>query len=265
MRNTFTAVDRSFFYSRILTRVRLPHDATILVVCGGDLDREMLLKCGYTHVTISNLDERLQGNEFAPFAWSFQDAESLSFPDSSFDYVIVHAGLHHCASPHRGLLEMYRVARKGALVFEARDSLLMKVGIALKRVPSYELHAVRDNSFRWGGVRNSCVPNFVYRWTEREVMKAIASYAPEAPHRIEFFYGISVPDERIPFSSTQGLRWLSTLMRGMIVLIGKALPKQGNQFAFYIPKPGEDGLFPWLRSRTEINMEYTATKTLGGW
>lgn len=225
----------------------------------------MLLKCGYLNVTISNLDERVRGDEFAPFVWSFQDAECLSFLDESFDFVIVHAGLHHCASPHRGLLEMYRVARKGILVFEARDSLLMRIGISLKRVPGYELHAVRDNDFRWGGVRNSCVPNFVYRWKEREVEKAIASYSPQAPHRVEFFYGINVPDERVPFHSVNALRWVSTLIKMLIILAGTALPKQGNQFAFYIPKPTERSLFPWLKSRTEINRQYRTSKTLGGW
>jgi ubiquinone/menaquinone biosynthesis C-methylase UbiE len=55
------------------------------------------------------------GDEFAPFSWSFQDAEQLSFEDEAFDYVFVHAGLHHCASPHRALLEMYRVARRGIM------------------------------------------------------------------------------------------------------------------------------------------------------
>jgi SAM-dependent methyltransferase len=258
-------VERTSFYSKILIRIGMPRDATILVVCGGELDREMLLERGYTNVTISNLDERLRGDEFAPYVWSFQDAECLSFPDRSFDYVIVHAGLHHCASPHRGVLEMYRVAREGVVVFEARDSLLMKAGIALKRVPSYELHAVRDNGFRWGGVRNSGVPNFIYRWTEREVQKTIASYAPEAPHRTEFFYGISLPDERVPFHGTKGLKWLSPLIRAMIVLIGRAWPKQGNQFAFFIKKPNGSCLFPWMKSRTEINREYRTSRTLGGW
>jgi ubiquinone/menaquinone biosynthesis C-methylase UbiE len=86
-----------------------------LVVCRGEFDRDTLLEEGYTAVTISNLDDRVRGDEFAPYAWSFQDAEALSFPDRSFDYCIVHAGLHHCASPHRALLEMYRAARRAGL------------------------------------------------------------------------------------------------------------------------------------------------------
>ena len=87
------------FYADTITKLKIPPDATILVVCGGEHDRDILMECGFTHVTISNLDERVVGDEFHPFQWFFQDAESLSFADNSFDFVFVHAGLHHCASP----------------------------------------------------------------------------------------------------------------------------------------------------------------------
>ena len=157
------------FLSEILRKAGIPRDQSVLVVCGGAFDRDALLEEGYTAVTISNLDDRVRDDEFAPFAWSFQDAEALSFPDRSFDYCIVHAGLHHCASPHRALLEMYRVARHGVLAFEARDSLMMRMAVRARRVPVYETCAVRFHNFRYGGVRNTCVPNYIYRWTETEV------------------------------------------------------------------------------------------------
>jgi ubiquinone/menaquinone biosynthesis C-methylase UbiE len=101
------------FDAEILCKSGIPKNKSVLVVCGGELDRNIVVDEGFTAVTISNLDERIRGNEFAPYAWSFQDAEALSFPDDAFDYCMVHAGLHHCASPHRALLEMYRVARRG--------------------------------------------------------------------------------------------------------------------------------------------------------
>lgn len=252
----------SSFYADTLRKLDLPRNASILVVCGGEFDRETLLECGYYAVTISNLDERIRGDEFAPFAWSSQDAERLSFPNCSFDYCLVHAGLHHCTSPHRALLEMYRVARYGILVCEARDSLVMRIAIALKRVPSYETGAVRAHGFRWGGVRNTCVPNFVYRWTEREVEKTIASYAPHAPHAIQFFYGLRVPKERLPFHFSKTLGWISVLFDKGIHLFARVFPKQGNLFAFYIPKPDAGSLFPWLKSHTEFNEQYQSTKAL---
>jgi ubiquinone/menaquinone biosynthesis C-methylase UbiE len=59
------------------------------------------------------------------------DAERLTYGDGSFDVVIAHAGLHHCHSPHRALLEMYRVARKAAIAFESRDSRLIRTAVRL--------------------------------------------------------------------------------------------------------------------------------------
>jgi SAM-dependent methyltransferase len=252
----------SSFYAVTLNQLDLPRQASILVVCGGHFDLQVLLECGYSAVTISNLDVRVLENDFAPFKWSFQDAEQLSFADESFDYCIVHAGLHHCASPHRGLLEMYRVARHGVLVFEARDSILMRIAVGLKRVPTYEAGAVRAHEFKWGGVRNTCVPNFVYRWTEREVEKTIASYAPHSQHRILFFYGLRVPKERLPLYFSRRLGGVATVLEACLGLFARCFPKQGNLFCFYIQKPDEHSLFPWLKSRTQFNEQYRSTKAL---
>ena len=198
----------------------------------------------------------MRGDEFAPCAWSFQDAENLSFADGSFDYAVVHAGLHHCASPQRALVEMYRVARKGVLCFEARDNALIRVAKRLGMVPDYELGAVQAHEFRWGGVRNTCIPNYVYRWTENEVRKTIASYAPYAPHEIQFFYGLQVPLGRVPLARRKGFHWLEKAAEGTAKAVSTALPKQCNLFAFFIAKPKEDVLFPWLKSRTEFDRSY---------
>ena len=105
---------------------------------------------------------------------------------SSFDAVIVDAGLHHCHSPHRALLEMYRVARKCAVAFEARDSLLMRAAIRAGLTEEFERSAISADRMR-GGVADTGIPNFVYRWTEREVKKTIASYEPARIPQISFF------------------------------------------------------------------------------
>ena len=74
-------------------------DDSILVVAGSFYDRDVFNKLGYSNVTISNLDTRNEKEEFIPFDWSYQDAENLTYPDKYFDYVVVHAGLHHCFPP----------------------------------------------------------------------------------------------------------------------------------------------------------------------
>ncbi len=77
-----------------------------------------------------------------------QDVERLGFTDRAFDFVVVHQGLHHCHSPHRGLLEMYRVARRGVLAFEPRDTRLVRLGVRLGFGQEYEIAAVAENGLR---------------------------------------------------------------------------------------------------------------------
>ena len=112
------------------------------MACGGQLDRDVLVGLGFSDVTITNLDRRLAANDFAPFRWAYQDLEQLTFDDAEFDFAIVHNGLHHCHSPHRGLLELYRVARQGVLVFEPRDTALVRLGVRLNLGQKYEVAAV---------------------------------------------------------------------------------------------------------------------------
>src|SRR5271154_6171040 len=107
------------FYERVLraniTSRSISTSDSVIVVCGGTYDAQILQQLGFTNVTLTNVDDTYNCE---PFAWKHEDAENLSFADSSFDWAFVHAGLHHCASPHRGFLEMCRVARKGVLVIE---------------------------------------------------------------------------------------------------------------------------------------------------
>jgi ubiquinone/menaquinone biosynthesis C-methylase UbiE len=234
-------------------------DASVLVSCGTGKDKEVLSEHGFSDVTISNLDPRLPVNEFAPYAWSYQDAENLSFPDNHFDFVLVNAGLHHCHSPHRALLEMYRVARRGILVIEARESLLMRLALKLGYAEEYEVCNVVTEGLEFGGVKNSFMPNYVYRWTEREVRKTVASYAPHARHEIDFYYDLKFPfgsllDRKAIFLAT------ALMIYPLAKLAGKLFPKQSNLFAFVIKKPQlPQALAPWLKmdgGRIALNMPW---------
>ena len=221
---------------------------SVLVVAGGPADQEVLRALRFEDVTISNLDESLPADSFQPYRWSFQDAESLDYPDGAFDLVVVSAGLHHCRSPHRALLEMYRVARKVVLALESRDSLLMRAAIRLGAVDEYELTAVAANSFESGGVRNSSTPNFVYRWTEREVRKTIASHAPHARHRIVFFREFELPFSVLDLRGRPVWRLAARVLNPLLVVLTKLFPRQANLFGFAIVKPElPRDLFPWMK------------------
>jgi SAM-dependent methyltransferase len=246
---------RSGFYGRVLSALLadgvLTPSMSVLVSCGGAADRDALAGAGFRNVTITNVDSAGDDGALAPFAWAHQDAEALTYEDGSFDVGIVSAGLHHCRSPHRALLELYRVARVAVVALESRDSALMRLGVRLGAVDEYELGAVAAHGLRAGGVENTSTPNYVYRWTEREVEKTVASFAPHARHRIRFFREFELPEVLV--SSARGPRsGLLRLARPLVAGITRALPRQANLFAFAIqkPDPARD-LQPWMASADE--------------
>ena len=255
--------DAKYFYSGLLEKLlesgALSRDMSVLVICGTAKDRTVFLELGFNNVTVSNLDTRAPNNEFAPYTWSYQDAENLDFPDEHFDFIAVNAGLHHCQSPHRALLEMYRVARKAILVIEARESLLLKIALRMGFAEEYEVCNVVTEGLEFGGVRNTLVPNHVYRWTEREVAKTIASYAPHAKHDIAFHY-----DLKFPFGSLVDRHPMYLIaaiaLYPFVKLAGNLFPTQSNLFAFFIRKPDlPRELFPWLKlegDNVALNMSW---------
>jgi SAM-dependent methyltransferase len=238
--------------AKLLERGILDAGMRVLVCCGGKRDREALLGRGFRDVTISNLDDRMQPDAFAPYAWSYQDAEQLGYADDSFDFAIAHSGLHHCRSPHRGLLELYRVARRGLLVFEPRDSALVRLGVRLDFGQEYETAAVAGSALTHGGVRNGPIPNYVYRWTEREIEKTLASWDPLGRPRLHYFYALRVPEQRLSWMKNRvaalAVRGLLPLLRVLTTLA----PRQANNFAFCAEKvqvPRD--LHPWLEQGPE--------------
>ena len=239
----------SGFYEQTLDALleagRIERSWEVLAVCAGTLDRDALAAVGFTRGAITNLDRDVEPAAFAPFDWRRIDAEAIDLPDNSVDLAVVHAGLHHCASPHRALAEMHRVARHGVLVFEARDSAAMRAAVKLGVADAYEIEAVLDQHGRAGGHRNTGVPNHVYRWTEREVEKTVASIDPTVAPELEFFHGIEVPTDRLSLSRRPLLRiggWMAGLAGR---LLAGVVPNQGNRFAFFIDKR-RARVHPWL-------------------
>jgi SAM-dependent methyltransferase len=234
----------------LLDRKLLTRDVKLLVVCGGDLDRDVLHQLGFRTVTITNLDTDAKSGKYAPFACATNDVEALTYQDGEFDFCIAHNGLHHCVSPHRGLLEMFRVARTGIIVFEPRDSLLARAGVRLKFGQDYETAAVAANGGVAGGVRNTAIPNYVYRWTEREIEKTISSFCPSGQSRFVYRYALRIPWGRLQMMNNRAFLWLVRALQPGLRLCFRCLPKQANGFAFIVLKPQLPGdLQPWLELR----------------
>ena len=238
----------------LLAAQKISLDMRVLVVCGSTLDKEVFERLDFRHVVISNI-KPFGGDEFAPFEWSYRDAEELGYENSSFDLVVVHAGLHHCYSPHKAFLEMYRVARRVVLVLESRDSLLMRAGVKLRLTTDYELESVFHDGR--GGVHDSDTPNFVYRWTEEEVRKTIKSYAPEYQEESEFFYGLELPYEALRTTGQRVKYIVVCVLTPLAWVFSKVFSRQCNRFAFAVYKTGR--LQPWLKcekGRISPNKEY---------
>lgn len=259
---------RVSFVERVLEQLLddrvLNRSDTIVAVCAGQAERDLFLRLGFRDVVITNLDERLPESECAPYSWSREDAESLSFEEGSFDFAFVADGLHHCASPHRALLEMYRVSQKGLIAIESRDNLLMRVANRLGLSPEYEVEAVVGNEYTWGGLNNTHIPNFVYRWTESDFRKTINSFNPVGKHTFRFFHGLNLPYEqaRMKRSTVKlGIILLSDLLlRGLT----RVFRRQRNTLGMVALKPQlPEDLWPWLKmtdGKIVFNREYATSR-----
>lgn len=239
--------ERETFYQNGVRDLINDKSASVLVCGGGPFDKKIFGELGFLDVTISNLDTRMEGNEYAPFKWKYENAEALSFSAESFDYVVIHAAIHHASLPHKVLTEMYRVARKGILAFESRDSVIMRFLEKYGLTQVYEHAAVYYNDGKYGGMNNTEIPNYIYRWTEREIEKTIRSYAPYFEHKFLYRYSTAFPCTPDLEKKGQIKKIFLNLVRPFFWLFIKLFPRQQNLFAFYIEKPATpDALLPWL-------------------
>ncbi len=234
----------------------------VLVVCGGMTDHRVLRNAGFENVTISNLDERLlaTGSQpFEPYSWRHLKLQHLDLPDESYDFVVVHSGLHHLRCPPLGITEMFRVARKGIIGFEPNKNHYTRLGVRLGFGQQYEAAAVLDNECRWGGVENSEIPNYVYRFDKEDIERTIQAYAPVCRYRYRYWYATRVPGRLFRINNPL-IRLLSTATAGFLEWAGRRCAWMANNMAFAVLKPDrKDALFPWLtreNGRIRFNRRY---------
>lgn len=225
--------DRFNFYKYNILKF-LEKNSKILIVGAGIDDFKLFKENNFTNFTSSNFGgKEIDGKNFKQI-----DINNINELDESYDYVVAHACIHHCSKPHNGILEMYRVSKKGILVIESKDSLLMKIMTKLKLAEEYEVSAINDpDSFGdKGGVDNSNIPNFVYRWTEVEIKKLINSYDPRYKYKIDFEYEFEFSNllEKIKSKILQKI--LKVLFPIIVLFLKIVIKKQANLFAFFINK-----------------------------
>tara|TARA_B100000674_G_C37937556_1_gene961057 strand:+ start:908 stop:1582 length:675 start_codon:yes stop_codon:yes gene_type:complete len=207
----------SFYLDQVNKYIR-DKNAKILVLGAGTLDKKVFEALEFNNVTYSNIENTTERDLNV-----FENLHDIRINDSKYDYCVAHACIHHSSKPHSAILELYRVSTKGALIIEARDSFISKIACKFKFSEEYELSAVKKN-ITTGGVDNTNIPNYVFRWTEREILKLLKSYKPELKHKIEYGYG-----HHIKFSNSKILRFLFKVF----FFIFK---KQQNLFSIFINK-----------------------------
>lgn len=233
------------FYVEVITAAladgALRPDDRVLVVCGSIRDEASLREAGLRNFEMSNIGGEVE-----------IDVENLAYADGSFDAVIVHSGLHHCASPHRGLLEMYRVARRCVILFEPADNLVTRLGQKLGIGQTYEFAAVQGNRLECGGWRNTSVPNWVYRFTASEIRQTICCAAPFGPHKFRFHYRTRIPWQQLRARRSKVPLVMAMVAAPVLRLLDVMGPVASNNMAAVIVKPDLPGeKFPWVEQKGE--------------
>ena len=208
----------SFYKQNILRNIK-DKDSKILVLGADTLDKNIFIDLGYKNVTLSNYEKENDNDDI----YKNILMQNINLNDNSFEYCVAHACVHHSSKPHNAILEMYRVASKGVLVIEANDCLLTRIACKLNFAEEFENTAILKNKTS-GGVDNSSIANYVFRWTEREVLKLLKSYKPNIKHNITFKY-----DYDLKFTK-------NILINFLFKLFFLLFKKQQNLMSFFINK-----------------------------
>ena len=220
-----------FYQNQILKF--LHKNKSILVLGASSEEGRLFQKLQFKKVTLSNINlDQLIGSEKYKLKKKKIDFRNLfKIKNNSYDYVVVHASIHHTSKPHNILLEMYRIAKHGVLIIESNDSLIMKISVKLNFSEDFEKSALSQNV---GGVDGSNVPNYVYRWTEREVKKLFYSYQPDKKINIIFNYQNNIFNEILTNNSIK--RIILTLSYIFLKIIFFLFPRQQNLMSIFIDK-----------------------------
>lgn len=146
------------------------------------------------------------------------------------------------------------MARRCMVFLEGNDSLLMRTAIRLGLHSPYELQAVRANNHEAGGVRNSALPNFIYRWSLSTLRQTVCSGFPERRWNVRAhrFFELSSSKEDLAIrqdgigrlSSAVGPgTFLRTVRAAEALANATPIARQGNHFLAIIEK-GEP--HPWI-------------------
>jgi ubiquinone/menaquinone biosynthesis C-methylase UbiE len=124
---------------------------------GAGYDAWRMKQAGFEDVLATDLDDTVLAQTKASGhidKFSIENAEKLSLPDNSVDFVLCKEALHHMSRPYAAIYEMFRVARYCVVVVEPQDAWVDHPCALDETRPHYE-----------------SVGNFVYSFSNRELEK----------------------------------------------------------------------------------------------
>jgi SAM-dependent methyltransferase len=243
---------------KLVQDAKIDLDSSVLIIGGTQVDANMMLSCGFHRITLSNIgsaaDRQEKLNALPTVA---VDAEDIQLADDSFDLVFIHEVIHHCRSPHRALCESLRVAKHHVLLMEPNDSAFMRLLCRLRFSYPFELPAVVDNDYTHGGVRDTQIPNYIFRWNAREVNKLASSYLAECEFHVlaDPYWEFNIDERELAYRKLSKIGMITGVIGAknflrllhLIQFIANHLPVlrgQGNKFICCIQKTTQ--LRPWL-------------------
>jgi SAM-dependent methyltransferase len=259
--------DRTQFLSVLRSEVSglgVDLGSRVLVVGGSDDDHDVLSRVGFKNVTVSDFEtnQNVVAREAAAGPRCSIDVEDIQLPNDSFDLIFAHEVLHHCRSPHRALCEMLRTSKKYVMFLEPHDSQWMRWLVAMRLSFPFELPAVIHHHGKFGGVRNSQIPNYIYRWNRFEVLKTASSFMPERTFSLicHPYWDFNVDEYELSLrrktklgliTSAIGPRNFLGILRRLKGVLNwiPVTERQGNKFFCVVEKHEE--LQPWLCKSSE--------------
>ena len=212
--------------------------SNFLLVSASMYEVKILKDLGYLNFSITYHDEN-EKNQFLDYGFKENinlfksDLRNLTFKDKSFEYAITNATIHHIDLPHKAITELYRVAIRGVLIIESNDSLIMRLATKIKLAEEFEVSSINEDK-NTGGLLDTAVPNYVYRWTEKEILKLLKSFDPKNINLVNFDY-----DSDLTNFKTRG-DYIINIFLKMLVIIGKIFffffKKQQNCMSIFIDK-----------------------------
>jgi|688.fasta_scaffold498547_2 SAM-dependent methyltransferase len=228
-------MNRWLFYKEKILK-HLPLNSKVLVIGASINEIKIFNELNYRNVTFgiyskAELKNIIDKNYYKNFNFIQSDCRKIKYKRASFDYCFTHATLHHIDLPHLAFSELYRVSKKGVLVIEGNDSLIMRLSSALGFCEEFEVSSISRDT---GGLLNTSIPNYVYRWTEREVTKLFNSFDPKKKCKIFFEYSYDFFNKNVinkKFNIT-----LLNFLRFFLYIYFFLFRKQGNLMSIYIDK-----------------------------